>query len=372
VPELSGGLENQTMNDEIEVTGERFIPEAMGGELIDAEHQVRYRFAAPHVGGRRVLDAGCGVGWGSALLLEAGATEVVGLDLDPDAVTDARARVPDASFVVGNLLDLPFDDDSFDLVVCFEAIEHTGDTARTLDQLARVLKTSGLLFVSSPNPAVYPAGNPFHMNEETPEVLLREVGARFRYARLLRHYGLIASVLLEDGDDGSHEFLARVRSVAPLGPGHDPYSLVVGSDAEIPDTMSVAMLAPSGQLDNIATATTALQAEVDRLKAEIEQYERQHREFVRTIQTISDRERAAVQSREQLMDAFRAKVADAEARRDAYAAMVLAAEQDLAMERAQIRDLQPCRDAYELVITSNSWRLTKPLREIGKLLRGRS
>jgi 2-polyprenyl-3-methyl-5-hydroxy-6-metoxy-1,4-benzoquinol methylase len=83
-------------------------------------------------------------------------------------------------------MDLPFDDDSFDVVVCFEAIEHTGDTERTLDQLARVLRPNGLLFVSSPNPAVYPPGNPFHLNEETPAELLRKAAGRFAQVRLFR------------------------------------------------------------------------------------------------------------------------------------------------------------------------------------------
>jgi SAM-dependent methyltransferase len=66
-----------------EPTGERFIPELMGGELIEAEHQARYRLALPFLRGKRVLDAGCGSGWGSKLLVEAGAREVVGLDIAP-------------------------------------------------------------------------------------------------------------------------------------------------------------------------------------------------------------------------------------------------------------------------------------------------
>ena len=47
----------------IEATGERFIPEVMGDQLIAAEHVARYALAARLVEGKRVLDGGCGVGW---------------------------------------------------------------------------------------------------------------------------------------------------------------------------------------------------------------------------------------------------------------------------------------------------------------------
>ena len=91
-----------------EPTGERFVPEDMGGGLIEAEHQARYRLALPHVAGRTVLDAGCGVGWGSDLLLDAGAREVTGLDLSPDAIASARSRNSGVTYLTGDLLEMPF------------------------------------------------------------------------------------------------------------------------------------------------------------------------------------------------------------------------------------------------------------------------
>ena len=111
-----------------------------GARLIEAEHQARYRLAVDLVPGRRVLDAGCGVGWGSGSLRQAGAASVVGLDISEEALTDARRRAPECEFVPGDLQELPFPDDEFDVVVCMEALEHTEDTRATLAELARVLR----------------------------------------------------------------------------------------------------------------------------------------------------------------------------------------------------------------------------------------
>ena len=67
---------------------ERFLPEVMSDQLIEAEHHARYRFAGAVVSGRRVLDAGCGVGWGSQVLLDYGAGSVDGVDIDESAITE--------------------------------------------------------------------------------------------------------------------------------------------------------------------------------------------------------------------------------------------------------------------------------------------
>lgn len=366
-----------------EPTGERFIPELMSGELIDAEHQTRYRFSLPHVRGCRVLDAGCGVGWGSALLVEAEASEVVGVDLDPKTVEDARRRVPAATFLVGDLMDLPFDDDSFDVVVCFEAIEHTGDTDRTLDQLARVLRPNGLLFVSSPNPTVYPPGNPFHLNEETPAELLRKAAGRFAQVRLFRQHVLIASVLCADRLGRGTAIAPGVQAVTPLAPGHDPYSVVVAGNRELPQVEPMSVLAPSTQLDNIATLTDELGQEIKRLNGELARLGEDHDELAgeaAAYRAEAETERARLVAEvERLRVAAAEDLAELRTSRDRYAAMILTSEQKLhaaRREREQWRGVEQELDAarrerdqwrgdFLAIAYSRSWRLTKPLRDAG-------
>src|SRR3954454_22055662 len=150
----------------LEWTGERLIPEAVQGELVLAEHLARYRLAARLAQGRRVLDAACGEGYGSVLLDEAGAKEVVGVDLDPATVAHAR-EVHGIACVEAYVADLPFDDGSFDLVVSFETIEHTEEPERALDEFARVLTAAGLLIISTPNAHEYLDENPYHVREYT-------------------------------------------------------------------------------------------------------------------------------------------------------------------------------------------------------------
>ena len=122
-------------------TGERLVPDLQRGELIYAEHLARYRLAAHLVRGRRVLDAGCGEGYGVALLSSAGAASVVGVDVDEATIAEARERYG-LDFQVADVADLPFEDASFDAVVCFETIEHIEDAPRAVAELKRVLATT--------------------------------------------------------------------------------------------------------------------------------------------------------------------------------------------------------------------------------------
>src|SRR5262249_13390641 len=146
-----------------------------------AEHFARYAWAAQFAEAKRVLDAACGMAYGTAMLAAAGASEAVGVDLDEGVVERARESAPPRTrFEAADLRKLPFEADEFDLVVCFEAIEHVAEPEQVLDELARVLRPNGLLIVSTPNRDVYTPGNPFHLRELTPNELEEELERRFR------------------------------------------------------------------------------------------------------------------------------------------------------------------------------------------------
>lgn len=85
-----------------------------------------------------VLDAGCGEGETLDRLASVLPSRPVGIDLNPESVEFAGQRLPDASLSVANLLELPFADDQFDLVLCLEVLEHLPDPAAGLAELARV------------------------------------------------------------------------------------------------------------------------------------------------------------------------------------------------------------------------------------------
>ncbi len=130
---------------------ERIVPgEAEPG--VDAVHLKRYDFAAPFCVGRRVLDAGCGVGYGSARLAETAAS-VVGVDVSEDAIGHAQANYGgvNVSFIAMDVAALDFGDASFDVVCSFETIEHVDDAERAYWPSSRASsRTTAPLVLSTP------------------------------------------------------------------------------------------------------------------------------------------------------------------------------------------------------------------------------
>jgi SAM-dependent methyltransferase len=99
----------------------------------------------------RALDVGCGEGRFASALARAGA-EVVALDASAEAVRRARERHPGLDFRVADCeAALPLPDASFDLVWAGETIEHVADTAACLSELRRVLRSGGVLLLSTPD-----------------------------------------------------------------------------------------------------------------------------------------------------------------------------------------------------------------------------
>ena len=156
----------------LEFTGERIVPGAQNCEPLFAEkmyveHSARYYFAAQIAVGARVLDVGCGVGYGSKLLVEAGAHEVVAFDLSSDAIEHAKAYYthPNIRFAVGDATRFDFGC-GFDLVTCFELIEHVDRQNDVLECISRALGSDGVLVISTPR-ALDAKRNNFHTQEFT-------------------------------------------------------------------------------------------------------------------------------------------------------------------------------------------------------------
>lgn len=188
-----------------EFTGERVIPGQSGVDLWN-EHLARYAFAARRAAGRRALDAGCGAGYGAAVLAET-ARSVVALDVAPEAVGYARLNYarPNISFLQASATALPLPGGAFDLVVAFELIEHLEDWAGLLAELRRVLAAGGECLISTPNRAYYAEArrqrgpNPYHFREFDWEELAAALGRFFPSVSLYaeNHLAGIAILPLE-------------------------------------------------------------------------------------------------------------------------------------------------------------------------------
>jgi SAM-dependent methyltransferase len=152
----------------MEFTGERVVPGRVNEDLW-AEHVARYAFAARLAVGKRVLDAGCGTGYGTAELNDA-AGSVVGADIAFLEAWEA-AGISGPRYCQASVEAMPFAASSFDLVVAFEVIEHLRDWRALLREARRVLAPGGWFVVSTPNRVYYTESrgaegpNPFHVHE---------------------------------------------------------------------------------------------------------------------------------------------------------------------------------------------------------------
>ena len=171
--------------DAPEFTGERFLP-GQEGEIA-YEHWHRYAFARRFVEGKRVLDAACGEGYGTALL-GAVAASAIGLDIDMASIDRASAAYGEGKrirFIASSCTGLPLPSASIDVVVSFETIEHldAADQLAMLIEFARVLAPGGLLIMSSPNKRLYSDErqyvNKYHLHELYRDDLARLLGTRF-------------------------------------------------------------------------------------------------------------------------------------------------------------------------------------------------
>ncbi len=173
-----------------EFTGERLIPGQVDVDLFN-EHMARYAFAARLARGKRVLDAGCGAGYGSAELAHV-ALSVVGADVAAEAVDFAREhyRLPNLQFERAACNQLPHSDSSFDLIVAFEVIEHLEEWPEFLLEVRRLLAPSGQFVVSTPNKLYYTesrgrqGANPFHVHEFEFEEFRSELKSVFPHVAL--------------------------------------------------------------------------------------------------------------------------------------------------------------------------------------------
>jgi ubiquinone/menaquinone biosynthesis C-methylase UbiE len=115
--------------------------------LIDRFHRVIIGKVA-ELAPESFLDAGCGEGFVAEIVLrQMPGLALTGIDFNPDAVTVAATKVPGATFRTASIFTIPYPDASFDVVGCFEVLEHQEDPAAALRELARVARRAVILSV---------------------------------------------------------------------------------------------------------------------------------------------------------------------------------------------------------------------------------
>jgi len=164
-------------------TGERLHPFFVTNNYIN--HLRVYQYVGQFTKGKQVLDVGCGVGYGTALLSR-NASRCVGIDLSQIAVNEAFRLYPSAEFLKMDAENMAFPPESFDVIISTENFEHLLNQAKHVQELARVVRKSGFCFIATPNPELF-AGhhNPFHTKENTYSELRDLFSQRFREVEII-------------------------------------------------------------------------------------------------------------------------------------------------------------------------------------------
>lgn len=345
-----GELTENPVTRSIEWTGERCVPWADDIQVI-YEHYHRYALASGFTAGRRVLDLATGEGYGAALMARR-ARHVVGVDIDRDTVEHARAtyRADNLTFELGSITDpqLLAGTEPFDVVTCFEAIEHVHEHDRLMELVTGRLAEDGLLLISTPDVAVYTHehgnDNPFHVKELTEDEFAALLRHSFRHVAMFRQNLAVGSLLVPAAGatgEALAQTLGRDGDAWTVSPGAPhTYLVAVASDAPLPDLPSAAVLVDPEQalVRQVHDRVAAGREEVDELRARLEllaAQSRAHETAAAEANAELRTSRATAAELERQRDELAGQRDELEGYRDELATMLAAARREV--DRGAVR-----------------------------------
>jgi SAM-dependent methyltransferase len=307
-----------------EFTGERLIPGQVDIDLLN-EHMARYTFAARLARGKRVLDVGCGAGYGSAELAQE-ARSVLGIDIAAEAVNYARAnyRQPNLSFEQGSGAALPHADSIFDLVVAFEVIEHLENFSALLQEARRVLAPNGQFIVSTPNKLYYTesrgreGANPFHVHEFEFEEFREELKQVFPHVSLFLE-NHVEGVTFQPHDHGQ-TVEVRVDAGEPAAAESHFFVAVCARRPQVGNPTFVYIPRTGNVLRERERHIAALEGELeikngwlDKAQQDLAEFDRQHQEVLamfRAQKAELERSNQWAESLDRSLNEARARIAE--------------------------------------------------------------
>ena len=333
----------------MEFTGERVIPGKTDLDLMN-EHWARYQFAEPLVHGKLVVDAGCGVGYGSAFLA-ASARLVLALDSSTEALGAAREDYshPKVALINADCGRLPLPDASVDIVAAFEVIEHLDDWQVLLSEAARVMAPHGQLLVSTPNRLYSQESrhepNPFHVHEFEYSEFESELGKRFPYVLLfLENHSDSITFIPPQGEgvrtrlggreldtESAHFFLAVCSKQPQQG---SPAFVFVPTGGNVLREREQHVKALQEQVRELKQHVKALQEQVR--ERDVKALQEQVREREQHVKALQEQ----VREREQHVKALQEQVREREQHVKALQEQVREREQHVKALQEQVRELK--------------------------------
>lgn len=259
-------------------------PQFDQGSLLYFEHVSRYIFASQFIKGKSVVDVATGSGYGAYMLSTLGTKKVIGIDNSKDAIDYAKKTYKGRGlkYVLSDALALPFNNESFDVCVSFETIEHLKNQEYFIKEVKRVLKRNGLLILSTPNKTIYPKGNIFHTKEFTPWGLEKLLRHNFKNVRLLFQNNVFANYILErsslikllkEGLKTSNwrNLSLRVAKLFNRIPAQNTYIIALAANNFIPKVIETSSFFKPGEPDKITEQFNKLSSEVETKRRQIRQ-----------------------------------------------------------------------------------------------------
>ena len=276
-------------------------------------HMQRYALAQRFARGLQVLDCACGEGYGTAYIAQE-AVHVTGLDISIEAITQCRETfigVDNIDFQIADMAHIPFPEASFDLVVCFEAIEHidADKQDRALAEMRRVLKPEGILLISTPDRLVGEKrgyANPFHVAEMTITEFSEKLGRHFPHVALYSQELNMVSAMWSLDTNGQSEgigewidqtILEADRSLRPMA-GNNAFYYVFAICSSNPITLPHAHYFSSYRREPAQQLWNRIDAAEQRLQQEVVELQRQ---LVAADERAANADQTASRLREQFL-----------------------------------------------------------------------
>ena len=174
-------------------------PESDGGFFLNwvaKDSKSRYSFISKFVKGKKVLELGSGYGFGCDILKRSGATSIIGIELNKEYYDYAVSNYGEnCKFINCNCLDVPLPNNSLDIILGFEIIEHLhqNNRGKFVKECSRLLKKGGIIIISTPNRKVVEAWKGtgrqmsiYHKGEMTTSELIKIFSIDFKIQCLYR------------------------------------------------------------------------------------------------------------------------------------------------------------------------------------------
>lgn len=143
----------------------------------------------------KLLDVGCGDGVALNLLQKMPNLDLYGIDSSEEALTVAREKNPHAKLTHGNVSHLDYPDETFDIVISSDVIEHIIDSNKMLEEIKRVAKPNAVIIIGTPIRRTRPPIDPHHVEEFFKEDFVALMSHHFKDCVLHESHNLVITLL---------------------------------------------------------------------------------------------------------------------------------------------------------------------------------